>query len=64
MKEGDSLDIIVNDNNKSCFNCYLREGRYCYGQDIELTLADVKDNILRFEIDYCDMHRGWESAND
>lgn len=57
-------DIIVKDNNKSCFNCYFREGRYCYGHDMELTLADVKDNILRFEIDYCDMHQDRNLIDD
>ena len=63
-KGDDLLNIKINQENKSCFSCLFREGRYCEENDIDLKLADVKDNILKFEIDYCDRYQGWSSTDD
>lgn len=60
----DLVDMMIKQTDISCFNCYFREGRYCNANDIELELADVKDNILRFKIDHCDAHQDRNLIND
>lgn len=58
------MDIKINDTNRSCFNCHLRDGRYCEEFDMELKLADVKDNILQFDVLRCEMHKYRYNPND